>query len=186
MRIISGKLKGQVLVNFKADHLRPTTDRVKETIFNKLISYIQEATVLDLFAGTGNLGIEAYSRGASQVTSVEMNSASIKIIKENYKKLKIVGQIDLIQSDVLKYLKNYNENEGFDIVLIDPPFTRKMAHEVMQAISISKVLKNGSIILIESSSNEPIENAYENISLLDKKNYGDKHLSIFEFEKEAK
>ena len=83
MRIIGGKYKGLYLTNFKADHIRPTTDRVKESMFNILQAQIEDARVLDLFSGTGNLGIEAISRGARHVTFVEKNKKSIQILKEN-------------------------------------------------------------------------------------------------------
>ena len=89
MRIISGKYKGRNLVSFKADHIRPTMDRIKETIFNKWMMYVDGAKVLDLFAGTGNLGIEALSRGATHVTFVEKSNKSMNIVKENLELLKI-------------------------------------------------------------------------------------------------
>ena len=84
MRIISGKYKGRVLTSFQADHIRPTTDRVKESLFNKWMSLVGEARVLDLFSGTGNLGIESLSRGASHVDFVELNAKSIIILKKNF------------------------------------------------------------------------------------------------------
>ena len=99
MRVISGKYKGRELVSFKADHIRPTTDRVKESIFNKLQSHIAGARVLDLFSGTGSLAIEAISREAESVTAVEMNKKSIEIIKKNLQLLKIT-EIEVLGQDV--------------------------------------------------------------------------------------
>ena len=83
MRIISGKFKGRNLVSFKADHIRPTMDRVKETLFNKWMHEVDDSLFLDLFSGTGSLGLEALSRGARHVTFVEKSNKSIQIIKEN-------------------------------------------------------------------------------------------------------
>jgi 16S rRNA (guanine966-N2)-methyltransferase len=180
VRIISGKLKGRNLVSFKASHLRPTTDRVKEAIFNKLAPYIVEASVLDLFSGTGNLGIESYSRGARQVVSVESHRTSIKIIKENYRQLEIGGEITLIHQDVMKFLRNPGEYRAFDIVLVDPPFTKKMAHEVMELLVDSAVVRSGSLVVIESSSQERIDDKYSGLALMDRKSYGDKVASFFE------
>ena len=89
MRIISGKFKGRVLVSFEASNIRPTMDRVKETLFNKWMRHVEDARVLDLFAGTGNLGLEALSRGALHVSFVEKNLKSIQIVKKNIELLKI-------------------------------------------------------------------------------------------------
>lgn len=108
MRIISGKYKGHPLVEFKADHIRPTTDRVKETLFNKLMFELEGTKVLDLFSGTGNLGIEALSRGAREVTFVEKHPKSLEILKKNLAKLKIPAvDYKIINMDVLSYLKKY-------------------------------------------------------------------------------
>ena len=83
MRIISGKYKGRVLTSFQADHIRPTMDRIKETLFNKWMHDVEGATVLDLFAGTGSLGLEALSRGAIHIDFVEKNEKSVAIINKN-------------------------------------------------------------------------------------------------------
>ncbi|MBV2168980.1 MAG: 16S rRNA (guanine(966)-N(2))-methyltransferase RsmD, partial [Bdellovibrio sp.] len=125
MRIIAGKYRGHQLVAFKADHIRPTTDRVKETLFNKLQFQIEGAKVVDLFCGTGNLGIEALSREASFCTFVEKNPKSLTITRQNLEKLKVpTSQYKIINMDVLGFLKAY-QGEPFDIVFADPPFTEK-------------------------------------------------------------
>lgn len=178
MRIISGSLRGHKLKTFKASHIRPTTDRVKETIFNKLMMDIPEADVLDLFSGTGNLSFESYSRGANSVTSVELSKKSIHIIKENLKHLKIEAGIKVVQSDVLQFLKSY-QGDGFDVILVDPPFTKKMAHDVMSVLSTSPVVKKDSVIVVESSTQERIEDQYADLVLSDRKPFGDKTVSFF-------
>lgn len=179
MRIISGRFKGRNLKAFKADHIRPTTDRVKETIFNILQMDIPESRVLDLFAGTGNLSIEALSRGASYVESVELNNKSLAIIKQNLEMLKIENEIKVIKSDVLKYLKKYSGN-SFDIVLIDPPFTEKMAHDCLVTIDKSNVVGDQTRIMIESTIHERVDDEYETIYRVDKREFGDKIVSFFE------
>ncbi len=178
MRIISGKLKGRRLLSFKANHLRPTTDRVKEVIFNKLMMDISGARILDLFAGTGNLSIESYSRGAEYICAVEKNAKSIKIIKANLAELNISDKIDLLPIDVFSFLKK-TVDKPFNIVLVDPPFTQKIADEVMVAISNSNVHKEGTIVVIESTKHEAIEDSYGHLKLIDRKDYGDKFLSFF-------
>ncbi len=178
MRIISGSLGGRKLKNFKSKHIRPTTDRVKESVFNKLTPYILDAQVLDLFSGTGNLAIESYSRGAKRVVAVENSKKSLEIINDNLRELKISNGIKLIPKEVLSFLKTY-EGEPFDIVLIDPPFTKKMAHETMIQVSKSKILNPGGIIMIESSSHEQMDESYEGLDLWERKSYGDKNVSFF-------
>jgi 16S rRNA (guanine966-N2)-methyltransferase len=128
MRIIAGKYRGHQLVAFKADHIRPTTDRVKETLFNKLQFQMQDANVADLFCGTGNLGIEALSRDAKFCTFVEKNPKSVAIARQNLEKLKVPAKdYKIIVMDVIAFLKSYS-GDSFDVILADPPFTEKMAH----------------------------------------------------------
>ncbi|MEK6556654.1 MAG: 16S rRNA (guanine(966)-N(2))-methyltransferase RsmD [Bdellovibrionota bacterium] len=178
MRIISGKLKGRRLKSFKADHIRPTTDRVKETLFNILMSDVPDARVLDLFSGTGNLAIEAWSRGAKYVEAVELNKKSIFIIRDNLKELGIEKEIKIVASDVFKYVKSY-KGEPFDLVFVDPPFTEKIAHSSMEAIALSRVCRPGGVVIIESSAQERIDDEYKSFKLLDRREFGDKSASIF-------
>lgn len=177
MRIISGKYKGN-LTSFKADHIRPTTDRVKESQFNILMGHFEDARVLDLFAGTGNLGIEALSRGAREVVFVEKNPRSILIVRENLKKLKVTEPTQVIQKDVLSYLKSY-EGEPFDVIFADPPFTQKMAHDVMLAMSTSRAFADHTVMTIESEARERMDDQYENLIRYDHREFGDKILSFF-------
>lgn len=179
MRIISGKYKGRVLTSFQADHIRPTTDRVKETLFNKWMHEIAEAHVLDLFSGTGSLGLEALSRGAQHVTFVEKNASSIKILKKNIELLKIEPQFyTVVQKDVLLFLKNFSGTAA-ELILIDPPFTEKMAHEVMSSVDSSSCFGPETLIAIESAKKERMDEQYSNLYRYDLKDYGDKILSFF-------
>jgi 16S rRNA (guanine966-N2)-methyltransferase len=180
MRIISGSLKGRQLVGFKAGHIRPTTDRVKETIFNKLMHDINGARVLDLFSGTGNLAIEAYSRGAEYVECVESHRTSLRIIQDNLKKLDISESIKITGVDVFQYLKSY-KGEPFHVIFIDPPFTESWAHLCMESVAISKVAGPNTKVVIESSRQERIEDEYGSFHLLDRKAFGDKSASFFQF-----
>jgi 16S rRNA (guanine966-N2)-methyltransferase len=180
MRIISGRYKGRILKNFKAEHIRPTTDRVKETIFNILMHDIPGARVLDLFSGTGNLGIEALSRGAIYVEFVDANSLSVKIARENIADLKITEPHKIIMKDAFKYLKSADA-EPFQVILVDPPFTEALAHDCMTALSESKIVANGTLVVIESAKRERIEDQYGSFQLLDRRQFGDKSASFFRF-----
>jgi 16S rRNA (guanine966-N2)-methyltransferase len=179
MRIISGRFKGRVLTSFQADHIRPTTDRVKESLFNKWMRNVDGARVLDLFSGTGSLGLEALSRGAVQVDFVEANLKSIQILKKNIELLKLnANEYSIAKNDVLQFLKKYN-GEPYDLILIDPPFTEKMAHDVMQALDLSSCFGPETLIAIESQKKERMDETYLNLYRYDMNDYGDKILSFF-------
>lgn len=179
MRIIAGRFKGRVLTSFQADHIRPTTDRVKESLFNKWMQHTGDADVLDLFAGTGNLGIESLSRGARHVDFVEMNPKSITILQKNIDLLKLSrDEYKIHKADVLIHLKKYT-GKPYGLILADPPFTEKMAHDVMLALDSSRCFDENTLIAIESQKKERIDEAYTHLYRYDFNDYGDKVLSFF-------
>ncbi len=179
MRIIAGKYRGHQLVSFSADHIRPTTDRVKETLFNKLQFQLEGANVADLFCGTGNLGIEALSRDARFCTFVEKNPKSLTITRQNFEKLKVPSSsYKVVNMDVLAFFKSYT-GEPFDIIFADPPFTEKMAHFVVEAASTSAAFGPHTIMAIESQRKERMEDRYGSLVRYSKKEFGDKILSMF-------
>lgn len=178
MRIISGKWRGRRLVSFKADHIRPTTDRVKESLFNKLQSEWEGARVLDLYAGTGNIGLEALSRGASEVVAVELSGKSIDIIRRNLAELEVGREYRLIKDDVVRFLQKY-KGEAFDIIMADPPFTESLAHATLEALSQSEAMGTGTTAVVEASSHERVDESYPALTCLDRRDYGDKVISFW-------
>ncbi|MBX2988618.1 MAG: 16S rRNA (guanine(966)-N(2))-methyltransferase RsmD [Bdellovibrionaceae bacterium] len=179
MRIIAGRWKGHPLVSFQADHIRPTTDRVKETMFNMIQFYLENARVLDLFCGTGNLGLEALSRGAGHVLFVEKHPKSLQITRDNLQKLKAGrDEYELQSQDVLRFLKTYT-GEPFDLIFADPPFTEAMAHEVMEHASASAAFGAETLMMIESARRERIDDEYETLRRVDSREFGDKILSFY-------
>lgn len=179
MRIIAGKYKGHQLVAFKADHIRPTTDRVKETLFNQIQFDIADASILDLFCGTGNLGLESLSRDASHCTFVEKNTKSLTITRQNIEKLKVpAGSYKIINMEVISFLKSY-KGAPFDIILADPPFTEKMAHFVVEAASQSEAFGPNTLLAIESERKERMDDEYGDLIRYKVKEFGDKYLSMF-------
>lgn len=179
MRIISGKYKGHHLVSFKADHLRPTTDRVKEALFNKIQFEIEGCVALDLFSGTGNLGLEAISRGAEKVVFVDDHPKSIDILRKNIEKLKVEKErYQIINSDVFRFLKK-GMDQTFDFIFVDPPFTQKIAHDVMDALAKTKLFGSNTFISIESQKKERMDDNYSSLNRFDLRDYGDKILSFF-------
>ena len=178
MRIISGRFRGRRLVNFNADHIRPTTDRVKESIFNKLQGYVEDARILDLFSGTGNLTCECISRGATSVDSVELSKKSIAIIRENLKLLDIEDEVTVICDDVMKYLAKY-VGAPYDLIFADPPFTQKLADQTLAGLATSQAVGPDTMIVIESSSHEVVQDSYEGLECSDTRDYGDKRVSFW-------
>ncbi len=179
MRIIAGRYGGRRLSSFEAKHLRPTTDRTKESLFGRLTPHLEGARVLDLFSGTGSLGLEALSRGAAYVDFVEQHRKSLNILRKNIRALDLPGSVYQVHSqDVFKFLKNY-KGEPYQIIFADPPFTEKIADAVGQAVANSVVGGPGSLWVMESGGSEPLAEGYGSWESLYRKSFGDKVLSFF-------
>ena len=142
IRIIAGKYKGRKLPVLMAEGLRPTTDRVKETVFNWLMPYINQANCLDCFAGSGSLGFEALSRGAAQVTLIELNRGAANQLLTNKELLK-ADNINVINDNALTFLKNAplkpeltaRSEKPFDLVFLDPPFRKQLVEQAAQLLN---------------------------------------------------
>jgi 16S rRNA (guanine966-N2)-methyltransferase len=178
MRIIAGRFKGRNLKSFDAPHIRPTTDRVKESLFNILQAHIEGARILDMFAGTGNLSIEALSRGAAVVESVEKHPESIKIIYENLKMIKIEREIKVHKEDAFLYMKKY-KGEPFDVIFLDPPFTEQLADSIMTEIEKTRLFHPETVFAIESAKKEKLLEKYGRLEAIDRRVFGDKVLTFF-------
>ncbi|MBQ7351908.1 MAG: 16S rRNA (guanine(966)-N(2))-methyltransferase RsmD [Clostridia bacterium] len=168
MRIVAGKHRGMQLYTFDADNIRPTTDRVRENIFNKLQFGIQNSSVLDLFCGTGAVSLEFLSRGAREVVSVDNNKASISLIKQNFKKAKETP--NLVEKDYIQAL-NTLKNNAFDYIFLDPPYATDFGDKALKIIAEFDILAQDGLIIYEHlvDKNFSIPNGYE---LLDAKKYG--------------
>ena len=180
MRVISGRYGGRKLVRFSDDRIRPTTDRVKESLFNILSAQIDGARVLDLFAGTGSLGIEALSRGAHHVTFVDLSGSSLGITKQNLDLLEIEPTLyRLVKMRAESFLKS--GSHAYDLVFIDPPFTQKLADSAMRAIHAA-TWEGCPTLAIESVKGEKILDQFGLWKRTRLNDYGDKALSIFELQ----
>ncbi len=179
MRIISGRFKGRRLKAFQLPHIRPTLDQVKETLFNKLMFDIPNTKVLDLFSGTGNLGIEALSRGAEHVTFVDDNKKSIQLLRENLNLLKIPStEYRVVHHDAFKFIKQ-NE-QTFDVIFVDPPFPRKWADKALSTIAQNpQTFHASTLIAIEATIKEQALDHYPPFKLLDRRLFGDKNLLLY-------
>ncbi len=149
MRIIGGYLKGQKLTPPKSDRVRPTIDRVKEAIFN-IIQEWEDKVILDLFAGTGNLGIEAYSRGAKTVYFVDNDINSIMVVTENLKKFDLLKKSKIYSMDYKAALKKFGrEGVKFDVIFIDPPFKKDFWEPALNLIVENHLLNDNGFIVTE-------------------------------------
>lgn len=144
IRIISGKHRGRKLPVILAEGLRPTTDRIKETVFNWLMPYVQQSRCLDCFAGAGSLGFEALSRGAEAVTFIELNKAAATQLIKN-KALLSANNIDVMQVNTLQYLQS--NPQPFDIVFIDPPFRKDLVNNTLDLLTKGWLANNALVYL---------------------------------------
>ena len=147
MRVITGKARGVVLKTPDGLQTRPTTDRVKEALFSIIQFEIPGTTVLDLFGGTGQLGIEALSRGAKRAVFVDESSAACKLIKENLRRTRLEQDGQVVQSDYLSFLRN--SKEKFGIIFLDPPYSEIFLENSLNLIREIDILQSGGIIVTE-------------------------------------
>ena len=177
MRIIGGKARGTKLYTLEGENTRPTLDRVKESLFNIIQKDVPNAIFLDLFAGSGAIGLEAVSRGANKSILCDKNRDAIKIIKKNIEKTRSREQVELYEADFKEVLKN-KIKEKIDIVFIDPPYKTDFAYEAIKILVNSKNIKKESLMIIETDEEERILKQIENleIEIIDKRKYGRAHL----------
>ena len=147
MRVITGKARGVQLKTPEGMQTRPTADRVKEALFSIINFDLPGAGVLDLFGGTGQLGIEALSRGADKAVFVDAREDACKIIRENLRRTKLEAQGKVIRSDYLDYLKRCRDR--FDIILLDPPYAEAFLENALKCITEIDILQTGGIIVTE-------------------------------------
>ena len=176
MRIISGKYKGMVLKEYNIVGTRPTMDRVKESLFAMIQNKIKDSTCLDLFAGSGSLGLEALSNYASEVHFVDKNKITIDSMKKNFEK--ITDKYYLYNLDYKEALKKFkNLNIKFDIVFLDPPYDLLLINNSIELLIEYNLLNNDSYIICEYTK----ENINCNLEIIKEKKYGDKYIRIYKF-----
>lgn len=150
MRIITGKAKGIKLFTLDGNDTRPTSERTKEAIFSMLQFEIEGRVVLDLFAGSGQMGLEALSRGAARVYLIDKGKCAFDIIKKNIEKSRLSEGCVAFCEDSISFLKKYGDVEKFDIVFLDPPYASDMINQALELIFDKKLIKRTSYIVCES------------------------------------
>ncbi len=180
MRVVAGKYKKQRLSSLKKSvALRATSDKVKGAVFNIIGSEIEGSRVLELFAGSGSVGIEAISRGADLVYFVENNRNNLQILKENINKLKIEEKFyKIIFTNTYKFLVNFSEDIFFDILFLDPPYNKKHIQKTFTLLNEFKYMSDNALIIAETSVEEKTD-SLSGFELVKRKRYGDTFLHFF-------
>ena len=179
MKVISGTLKGRKIEGYNIEGTRPTMDRVKESTFAMIQDYLKDSIVLDLFAGSGNLGIEAISNGASTCYFIDNNNEVIKVLNKNIANLNIKDKSHIILSDWKKSLNDFsNNNIKFDIIFIDPPYNYDVYEKILTKITDLNLLKQNSLVVVEHH-NLNLKEQYNNLTLYKQKKYGNKCVNIY-------
>ena len=173
MRIISGKAKGTKLYTLEGMNTRPTLDRVKESIFNIIQGEIEDAKVLDLFAGSGAIGLEFLSRVAQSAVLCDKEKSAIEIIKKNVQKTHMEDKAQILNADFETGLDRL-KNQQFDIVYLDPPYATDYIVKSIRKILEMKMIKQESIIIVETDDENRILEEIKNIEvqIVDKRKYG--------------
>ena len=177
MKIISGKYKGRNLLGHELDGTRPTMDRVKESLFAMIQDYLEDSVILDLFSGSGNLGIEALSNNAKESYLVDNNRKAVKIINQNIDNIGIKN-VKVINMDYKKALDYFNKNNiKFNIIFLDPPYDTDYIEQSIELIDKYNLLDNEGIIVCESNNINRMIYPKE-YKVVKSKKYGDKYIEI--------
>ena len=175
MRIISGKYRGLKLAEFDGSDVRPTADRVKESLFNVLFGRVVGARVLDLFCGSGNLGIECLSRGAEIVHFNDISPASINVLKKNLARLKNERNYKITNLD---YSVCLSRTDGYDLIFIDPPYQLEIGIEALKIIGAGNLLNYGGVVVFERDRS--FDGEIKGLIKTDERKYGKTYLTFFE------
>ena len=184
MRVIAGSAKRLQLKTVEGMDTRPTTDRIKETLFNMISEYLADSNFLDLFSGSGAIGIEALSRGAAHAVFVEQSKKAMECIIDNLKYTRLYDRAETYETDVLNALSRLEGKKTFDYIFMDPPYNRFYEKRVLEYLSNSTLLSQDGIIIVEASLETDLSYVEElGFTIIKEKEYKtNKHIFI---EKEA-
>jgi len=179
MRIISGISKGRKLVTPRDHSLRPTSDRVKESIFNALQGKLEGKVVLDLFAGTGNLGIEALSRGAKKTIFVEKGRLALRLIQRNLNLFGLKDRSEIFPKDANRAIGILKQKgESFDLILMDPPYEKGLIHKTLKTLNSHQIFHKDSILVVEHNRREPLPRTLGGWNLIRQRRIGETVISF--------
>lgn len=180
MKVVSGKFRGLNLKAVPTNNTRPTSAKVKEAVFSMLSPYMVDGNALDLFAGTGSLGIEAVSRGYEKAYLVDKAYKAINTIKENVEKTREENSFVVIKSSATEALKKFEDEKiKFDLVFLDPPYRMKITEQIISDLVANDLLNDGAIIVDETDYDIDLE--LEQIELIKEKRYKDTKVAMYRF-----
>jgi len=181
MRVIAGLCRGKPLKSVKGLTTRPTADRVKEAVFNVLNAKLTDAKILDLFGGTGSIGIEALSRGAALAVFVEKDRKAVQVIRENLLGCKMEDKSQLFPIDCFKALKILSEkNAKFNLIYLDPPYKSLIINDILQAIMNLRLLEERAIVIAETAWDAELNIEYNCLKKAREDRYGDTKITYFQ------
>jgi 16S rRNA (guanine(966)-N(2))-methyltransferase RsmD len=180
LRVISGNYGGQKLKTLPGRETRPTADRVREALFNVLNPRILNCRFLDLYAGSGAVGVEALSRGAEQATFIDANPKAVKIIQENLMHLGLQEQSEVICAKLPEGLNRIGaKGYKFDLVFVDPPYWKDLGVNVLSVVNQYNLLSANGWVIVETAAKETLPKVIEGLECFREKRYGDTRLSYF-------
>ncbi len=175
MRVITGTARGRALRTLEGDEVRPTTDKVKESMFNIIQFEVEGRKVLDLFAGSGQLGIEALSRGAESATFVDVAKEPIAVVKENLQKTGFLSKAEVVRSDSLSFLRMTGKK--FDLVFLDPPYSTGLLQKALDLVG--DVVAEGGTVICESPFGEEMPESPSGLTKHRDYKYGKIALTVY-------
>ncbi len=182
MRIITGKARGLQLTVPRNYDVRPTADRVKESVFNIIGSKIIGAEVVDLFAGTGNLGLESWSRGASHVTFIDMSTESLRLVKSNVAKCRAEDACTVLKGSAPQVAQRLGmEGKRFAIAFCDPPYNKGWVQQIISALSVQPFLQEGGYLIVERSAHDELGELPGCLELVRSSHYGETFVDFLRF-----
>lgn len=174
LRIITGKAKGKHIETLEGEATRPTSERIKEAVFSSIQFDIEERRVLDLFAGSGQLGLEALSRGAKSACFIDSSREAIDIVKRNATATGFFSDCRYLVSDWKNYIRKASGRDKFDLVFIDPPYAMRCCQDALSRLVDAELLEGGAIVVLESGDEEIDVGAFLQFEVIKSTHYGKK------------
>ena len=185
MRIVAGKFRSRSIQAPKGDQTRPTLDKVKEAIFSRIGPYFDGGIMLDLFAGSGSMGLEALSRGMDHVVFVDRSPMAFNVIRSNIETLKVQDQTTVWKSDCFTALRKLADSgKKFDLIYLDPPYKKQQLHKIMEMLDEMDLVQQGGDVILESLKEDEFLEAYHDLHKVKEVTYGISRISYYRKERE--
>jgi 16S rRNA (guanine966-N2)-methyltransferase len=180
LRLIGGQFRSRLLKTPKGSQTRPTSSLLRKAVFDICQAHIDDARVLDLFAGSGAMGLEAISRGAAHATFVELDKQAVRCIQENIRELQVEEQCRVLQGDALSCLKRLQkEGKPYDLIYVDPPYRHTLYNPILQFLDQSGLLKPDGVLFVEEAHPSKLEVVLTKLMLKESRKFGDSLLHQF-------